>query len=167
MIKALVGLGNAGDEYTRTYHNVGAFVAEQIGNLATEASFKIYPLSGYMNESGAPVSRWLRLNNLGSDEFVVLHDDSDLAIGQYKLVRGGGSAGHKGIESLMNHLQTEDFWRLRIGVRNPHEVSRAGAPAQAPRAKAGEFVLTRWRQQEQEQFEAVAADVLPRIIAIS
>ncbi len=169
MIKAIVGLGNIGDEYQNTYHNVGAYVARLLGIRAgreKDIELLIYPISGFMNESGGSVSRWLKMNNIGPDEFVVAHDDSDLPIGAYKLVRGGGSAGHKGVENVIAHLKIDDFWRLRIGVRNPREISKAGLPAEAPRAKAGEFVLERWQKSDQEKFNKVAEAVLAAVIAL-
>jgi peptidyl-tRNA hydrolase, PTH1 family len=149
MIKAIVGLGNSGAEYQQTYHNVGEFVAHQIvhGATAEGASLRVYPVTGYMNESGGPVNRWLKMNNLRLDEVVVAHDDSDLPIGTFKLVRGGGSAGHKGIESLIAVLGTEDFWRLRIGVRDP---------AEQVRQKAGDFVLRRWTPAEEDRFKGLS-----------
>lgn len=152
MIRAIVGLGNEGAKYRTTYHNAGAFVAAQIVQLAgaddAARALRQYPLSGFMNESGGPVHGWLKLNNLAVSDIVVAHDDSDLPLGTFKLTRGGGSAGHKGIESLVQHLGTGDFWRLRIGIRDPREVVRT---------KAEEFVLNEWSAKDEEEFVQVAA----------
>ena len=158
-IKAIVGLGNIGEEYQKTYHNVGNFVAEKLKHLAlaSERDLKIYPLTGFMNESGDPIVKWLKMNNLITDAVVVAHDDSDLSVGSYKLVRGGGSAGHKGIESLAAHLGTGDFWRLRIGVRDP---------AEQVRKKAGEFVLEQWSGAQEKEFVGVAQRAWPEIAAL-
>lgn len=155
-IKAIIGISNDGAEYQKTYHNVGAWAAIQLGGLAGEQgiSLRIYDVTGYMNESGGPVSKWLRMNNLKLEEVIIAHDDSDLPIGSFKLSRGGGSAGHKGIESLVAHLGTEDFWRLRIGVRQPDEQVRK---------KAAEFVLDRWSAKDEEQFSGVCRNVWPKI----
>ena len=159
MIKAIVGLGNTGGEYQKTYHNVGNFVAEELKRLAMASGkdLEIYPLAGFMNESGGPVTKWLKMNNLATDAVVVAHDDSDLLIGSYKLVRGGGSAGHKGIESLTAHFGTDDFWRLRIGVRDP---------AEQIRKKAGEFVLEQWSGAQEKEFISVAQRAWPEIAAL-
>ena len=149
MVKALIGLGNTGAEYERTYHNVGVFVAREIAELAQAdgLELRVYEPTGFMNVSGLPVRAWIKQNNVSLAECVVVHDESDLTIGQYKLSLGGGSAGHKGIESIASALGTEEFWRLRVGVRDPSEVVRT---------KAGEFVLTRWRAADEEAFRAVA-----------
>lgn len=151
-ITALVGLGNSGEEYAKTYHNVGAFVAEIMH--AHAGALRIYPLQGYMNESGLPVKAWLKMQGVAPDAYLVIHDDSDLPIGSYKLVRGGGSAGHKGIESLVAHLGTADFWRLRIGVRDSNE---------AVRRKAADFVLNRWSAAEEKEFVRIASEALTQL----
>ena len=145
MIQAVIGLGNEGTEYEQTYHNVGSFFARHLATFAEQADrpMELYSISGFMNNSGEPVQKWLKLNNIRSDQFMVIHDDSDLPIGSYRLSHGGGSAGHKGIESLVAHLGTPDFWRLRIGVRNPSEQVRQ---------KAGDFVLERWSAAEGKAF---------------
>jgi len=158
MIKAIVGLGNSGSEYEKTYHNVGAFVAEHIFRFSeqegTMGGLRLYPISGFMNESGVPVRAWMKQNNLNIDEILVVHDDSDLEIGAYKLVRGGGSAGHKGILSLVTHLGTEEFWRLRIGVRDPNEEVRK---------KAGEFVLRQWSGSDELTIINLCAKIWPEL----
>ena len=151
-ITALVGLGNSGAEYAKTYHNVGAFVAEVMH--AENVALRIYPLQGYMNESGVPVKAWLKMQGVAPDAYLVIHDDSDLSVGSYKLVRGGGSAGHKGIESLVVHLGTADFWRLRIGVRDLNEVVRR---------KAADFVLSRWSAAEEKEFVRIAGEASRQI----
>ncbi len=149
MIKALVGLGNIGKEYESTYHNVGVFVAQEIAKLASAEgkSLKVYEPVGYMNVSGLPVAAWMKQGNLQINEIIVAHDESDLPIGEYKISHGGGSAGHNGIASLIEHLHTEEFARLRVGIRDPKEVIRK---------KAGEFVLTTWSKAEEAAFMDVA-----------
>ena len=157
MITTLIGLGNSGAEYDRTYHNVGEFVAGVLKRADPEALLNVYPVSGFMNECGGPIRAWLKMHNLSLVESVVIHDDSDLPLGSYKLSRGGGSAGHKGIESIVAQLGTSDFWRLRIGIRDPREEVRR---------KAGEFVLSRWNGNEESLFCAAAAAALPELRAI-
>jgi len=149
MIKALIGLGNSGKEYRTTYHNVGTFVASIIRDgMMPKHELLVYPLIGYMNESGNSVGAWVKMNNLILDEILVIHDDGDLPIGSYKLVRGGGSAGHKGIESIIANLG-DNFWRLRIGIRDPKELVRV---------KTGDFVLKQWSSKEEERFIGVAGE---------
>ncbi len=157
MLKGIIGLGNEGAEYERTYHNVGAFVAALVAHALERENhpIRLYSVSGFMNDSGTPVGRWLKMNNLTLQDVVVVHDEADLPVGSYKLVLGGGSAGHKGIESLVSHLGTTDFWRLRIGVRNPDEIERK---------KAVDFVLSPWSGAEEELFRELATRVAAEML---
>lgn len=151
-IKALIGLGNSGKEYEHTYHNIGAYSLADFKQYAARDGIEnlLYKEpTGFMNESGRTVRQWMAYHNLSLDTVIIIHDDSDLDTGTYKLVRGGQSAGHKGIESIINELGTEDFWRLRIGIRDPKEPVRK---------KALDFVLRRFGASLEPVFE----DVLKR-----
>ncbi len=155
-VTVIVGLGNPGPEYASTYHNVGM---RALPALAAALAPNALPLEGghgfsrykdsfeytkagaflfvkpltYMNDSGRAVKDALRVLTAPPSALAVVHDDSDLPLGAFKIVRGGGAAGHKGILSIVDHLHTEDFLRVRIGIRDPHEVRRK---------KAGDFVLS-------------------------
>ena len=125
-IKMIVGLGNPGKEYESTYHNVGFLF---INHLTDKRSSKIKsfeyaraddiifikPLT-YMNESGKAVFEAMKYFAIKSDEILLVHDDVDITPGEYKFSFGGGSAGHKGVESIIKYLGTKNFWRLRIGI---------------------------------------------------
>jgi PTH1 family peptidyl-tRNA hydrolase len=123
--KALAGLGNPG-KYEGTYHNVGIdfvrrfadlheksgifsgknFQAEKSGSL-----FCIFP-STFMNESGEAIRQAVKHLDISSEELLIAHDDSDLPVGKYRFSFGRGAAGHHGVESVISHLKTKDFWRL-------------------------------------------------------
>jgi PTH1 family peptidyl-tRNA hydrolase len=81
---------------------------------------------------------------LGS--IVIIHDDSDIPVGEFKQAAGGGSAGHNGIRSIIDHLGTEDFARIRIGIREPNE---------SHRKKAGDFVLSRISAPDKKIFHEI------------
>lgn len=149
-IRAFLGLGNPGAEYEKTYHNVGAF---GVGLLELDSAHKdkdypnlvfIYDIGGYMNVIGTKVRQFIKRDGYKPEEVMIAHDDSDLLIGEYKLSFGGGSAGHKGIQSVIDNLKTENFWRLRIGVRDPMEKTRK---------KAGDFVLQKWSKADEGLFK--------------
>lgn len=143
-IKAVIGLGNPGAEYKNTYHNVGATVIswlcdndthDQDAPKTVKGFFK-YCKGGeriwaeslvFMNESGTAVKRLLGYFNLRAEEILVVHDDSDLQIWRLKLSWNRGSAGHKGVESVLKNLGTKKLWRLRVGIR--HEGTRQKASA--------------------------------------
>lgn len=150
--KIIVGLGNPGKDYEQTYHNVGFLAVDyfisKIGHStpkkinAKKIEYAEYqnvifvkPLT-YMNESGIAIKNAMKYFRVTPEELLVIHDDSDIAIGEYKLSFERGAGGHRGIESAINYLKTKKFWRLRIGIRPP-------LPAGAARKKAEEFVLKR------------------------
>ncbi len=146
--RLIIGLGNPGPEYEGTYHNVGAMALDAwIAECDPGAVFRKhddyfeYATSGsiifvrplvFMNESGLAAREAVRVFDAKPESLLVLHDESDMPLGDYKLSRGGGSAGHKGLQSIIDHLHTDEFWRARIGIRNPKERTRK---------KAGDFVL--------------------------
>jgi|SRR3989344_7828127 len=141
--KIIVGLGNPGKEYKNTYHNAGLLFLDR---LVAKNEFKAYKNFEYvkigetvvvkplifMNESGETVKSALKHFKKEEGDMLVIHDDSDIEFSEYKLSFGCGSAGHKGIESIIKALGTKEFARLRIGVRKE---------TKSRREKAGEFVL--------------------------
>jgi len=155
-IKAVAGLGNEGQEYLKTYHNVGAFVVARIKSVEIAAERKYFSLSGFMNTIGVPVKRFAGLAGASSGELLVIHDETDLPVGEYRLSFGGGSAGHKGVQSVIDNLGTSDFWRLRIGVRDPQEQSRRKAEA---------FVLQEWSASDEKMFTEVSDKALVELSA--
>jgi len=132
----VVGLGNPGREYARNRHNAGAMVADELarrhggswrskfsGHLA-EIRLDGHKLAllkpeTYMNESGRSVGAAARFFKLEPDRVLVVHDEGDFDLGRLELKAGGGLAGHNGLRSIAQHLKTQDFLRLRIGVGRP------------------------------------------------
>ena len=132
----VVGLGNPGREYARNRHNVGYLVVDELarrhggawrskfsGQLA-EIRLDGHKLAllkpeTYMNESGRAVSAATRFYKLDPGEVLVIHDEGDFELGRLELKVGGGLGGHNGLRSIVQHLKTQDFLRLRIGVGRP------------------------------------------------
>ena len=155
-IKIVLGLGNPGDKYENTYHNAGYLYIDHLtkNNLKpykTFASTKEGDLIlakslTFMNRSGLAAREILKHFNLKPEELLVVHDDSDLYIGTFKLDFDRGSAGHNGIKSVIKHLGTKKFHRLRIGVRK-----REG--------KAGDFVLKQMGKKDQELLQKTFQEI--------
>lgn len=118
-VKLIIGIGNPGKGYENTYHNVGFeavdFLKEKFPKLLFLKS------RNYMNASGLFVARALKKKRLKTEQILIAHDDSDIGLGKFKLSFGRGSAGHKGVTSIIESLKTKDFWRLRIGIRAKNE----------------------------------------------
>ncbi|KPK23511.1 MAG: hypothetical protein AMJ61_15620 [Desulfobacterales bacterium SG8_35_2] len=133
----IVGLGNPGQQYSGTRHNVGFMVLDYLAGknnlIFTESKWKALVAKAtiwnesvvllkpetYMNLSGTAVSRAAHFFKLQPANIIVIHDDLDLGFGRLKIVSGGGDAGHKGIRSIIEQLGTKDFPRIKIGIGRP------------------------------------------------
>ena len=132
----VVGLGNPGREYERTRHNVGWLVLDELarrhgGSFRSKFSGRVAEVrlgdlrlallkpETYMNESGRSVGAAARFYKVPPDGTLLVHDDVDLEEGRLQARLGGGLAGHNGLRSIAQHLGTNDFLRLRIGVGRP------------------------------------------------
>lgn len=136
-MKLIVGLGNPGEKFLYTRHNIGfmvvdKFVKEKLSFLQTLKAWKndkklaadvckigdvlIIKPQTYMNLSGLSVSRVSSFYKINPEDIWVVHDDIDLPLGKIRIRKGGASAGHHGIESIIKELGTSDFVRIRLGV---------------------------------------------------
>jgi PTH1 family peptidyl-tRNA hydrolase len=132
----VAGLGNPGREYERTRHNAGWLALDELarrhdgswrskfsGSLAEvrvgDARVALLKPETYMNESGRSLGGAARFFKVEPEQVLVVHDDVDLETGRLQARAGGGLAGHNGLRSLAQHLGSQDFLRLRIGVGRP------------------------------------------------
>src|ERR671931_2020672 len=132
----VVGLGNPGREYTRTRHNVGWMVVDELarrhraswkgkfsGRLAEiridDHRVALLKPETFMNESGRSVAAAARFFKVPPDAILVVHDESDLDLGRLQARLGGGLAGHNGLRSVAQPLGSSEFMRLRVGVGRP------------------------------------------------
>ena len=170
----VVGLGNPGREYARNRHNVGYLVADELarrhggawrskfsGQLAEIRldGHKIALLKPetFMNESGRAVSAATRFYKLEPGEVLVIHDEGDFELGRLELKIGGGLGGHNGLRSIVQHLKTQDFLRLRIGV---------GRPERGDPRPLADYVLSNFEpHDEAETLVARAADAVEQLDA--
>lgn len=142
-IKLVIGLGNPGPEYENTYHNAGFlfidFLMKNPRNLKFDPpaktsaqagirSLKFLKSGAYMNMSGGFVQKAMKKYKTAPEELLVIQDDSDITLGNFKFSFGRGAAGHKGMGSIMAALKTKSFWRVRIGIRPPVSSVPVGGP---------------------------------------
>lgn len=156
LMKMIIGLGNPGKQYEMTRHNVGFHVidelAKQMDAPAMQLKFNgaytiihrpegkvllVKPLT-YMNLSGECVAPLMDYYDIDPDEIVVIYDDLDLAPGKLRLRQKGSAGGHNGMKSLIAHLGTDTFNRIRIGVGRP-----TGG------MKVSDYVLSSFSKEEQ------------------
>ncbi len=114
MAWVLVGLGNPGNEYEGTRHNVGREFLTDVADKLSKKT-KIITPDTFMNNSGKAVKPHIG-SIKAAEKLVVLHDDLDLPLGTVKISFGRGSAGHKGVESIQKTIKTKNFIRMRIGI---------------------------------------------------
>ena len=78
----------------------------------------------YINNSGVPIKKFIKNKNIKPDNILVIYDDIDLAVGKIRFKNGGGSGGHKGLNSIVEQLGSKNFWRLRIGIGKPEDKNK-------------------------------------------
>ncbi len=149
-MKLIVGLGNPGEEYDLTRHNVGKMVVGLIGKLD---GAKLLQSTEYMNNSGSFVKKSLSANNLSASDLILVHDDLAFEIGDFRVQFGRGADSHKGVLSVMNALGTNKFWRVRVGIGS------------VPEGTSGsDYVLSKLSKKEIEEIEFLVPKIKERII---
>ena len=138
MSALVIGLGNPGEQYAATRHNVGQMVLEELagragatlsvhkkthtraatGRIANQPVALGVPMS-YMNLSGGPVSALAKYQSITPESVIVIHDELDIPFGHVRLKRGGGAGGHNGLKDIIKALGTPEFLRVRVGVDRP------------------------------------------------
>jgi PTH1 family peptidyl-tRNA hydrolase len=170
----VVGLGNPGDEYRGSRHNVGAEVVELLAKrhgarlrrrkeraLADELTIEgnrvalAVPLT-YVNDSGLAVGSLVRRFGVTPERLVVVHDELDLPVGELRVKSGGGLAGHNGLRSIVAHLHSPDFQRVRLGVGKP-----------VSKERGADHVLNRFGKRDRADIDVTieqAADAVETIV---
>jgi len=171
---AIVGLGNPGPKYSRTRHNAGFMVLDELagrhgavlaqrelykatrGSIGGNSVLFMEPLT-YMNLSGKAITRGMRKFGFEPENLIVVCDDLDLETGRVKIKHGGSSGGHNGLQSIIDLTGYSDFVRVKIGI------------GRDPRIPSEKYVLTRFRPDETETLdEAISrsADAVEAIITV-
>lgn len=178
----IVALGNPGTEYQNTRHNVGWFLADELrrnfsltepvfsakyqgqisqGTIGGEEVTLLYPET-FMNHSGSSVLKLVSNNSLG--QMLVLHDDTALPIGQYKISIGRGDGGHNGVRSIIESIKTNDFARLRIGIAPTSFFT--GTMKKITGEKLAAFVLGRFSKREQVTLEKTSEKLCEAVASV-
>jgi PTH1 family peptidyl-tRNA hydrolase len=180
-MKLIVGLGNPGFLYSRNRHNVGFMCVRHlarmqgikfdkkqgqartgIGNIGGKRVVLARPQT-YMNASGESVSALVRKLNILPSDLTVIHDDLDLPPGKIRLRLGGGSGGHKGIESIIARLGSRDFYRVRVGVGRPDIAEDSTADKEEAVIA---YVLSDFTQEEKRIIDKIMPDVSQAIVCL-
>jgi peptidyl-tRNA hydrolase, PTH1 family len=170
----VAGLGNPGERYARTRHNAGAMVVERLCErfgvrikkvrllsvFAAEARLEGQPLllvtpGTFMNECGPPLASFARKRGVPVERIIACHDDIDLAFGALRIKRGGSTAGHHGLDSMVRAFHSTDFYRVRLGVGRP-----------AGRWENVDFLLEPFRKQEREDVAVLVEEAADAVLSL-
>jgi PTH1 family peptidyl-tRNA hydrolase len=170
----IAGLGNPGERYATTRHNLGAmvvsFLCETLGARfrkvrflsaqAAEAKYREVPLllvvpGTWMNLSGPPIASFARRRGVRVDRVVACHDELDLPFGALRIKKGGSTAGHHGLDSLVEAFRSPDFYRIRLGVGRP-----------PGRKDPVDFVLEPFAKTERDEVARLVADSADAVLSL-
>lgn len=161
----IVGLGNPGEKFQNTRHNIGRLVVNNWQLASCFSNFRLEKRLNaliskrvldkkqiilalpetYMNNSGQAVKSLTISYKLQATSLIVVHDDIDLPLGKIRISKNRGSAGHKGVESIIKELETKNFIRIRIGI-----IPEKGKPKNVEK-----FVLQRFNKEEEKVVQEV------------
>ena len=170
-MKLIIGLGNPGSEYLNNRHNVGFMALDNLyahylfenwrtkldglfstASLGSEKILLVKPQT-FMNLSGICVAKFKQFFKINVADIFVIYDDIDLGFGEVKIKQGGGDAGHKGVRSISQHLQTKDFNRIRLGIGRPSN-----------KEEVSHFVLSNFSKTEKDKllilFQSLSEDIV-------
>jgi PTH1 family peptidyl-tRNA hydrolase len=170
----VAGLGNPGSEYAATRHNVGQMVVDALAKRADERFRRLRPApieaaeykegaervilarsTQFMNESGPGFASVAKKNHLAPHQVIAVHDEIDLPFGRLQVKRGGSTAGHHGLDSLVEGLRSMDFFRIRVGVGRP-----------PGRQDPSDYVLEAFAKKEQPDAEVLVQDAADAVAAL-
>ncbi|MEQ8351210.1 MAG: aminoacyl-tRNA hydrolase [Leptospiraceae bacterium] len=162
----IVGLGNPGNQYSKTRHNAGFLALDRFaedlplpvswrtkhdGDMAEAELFSmnliLFKPMTYMNRSGGPLQKAMASSGIKQENIIVLHDEAELAFGDVRLKKDGGHKGHNGLRDIIARLGNGNFFRVRIGVGRPE------------RGEIASYLLGNFRPEELESFGSMAEKV--------
>ncbi len=176
-MKLIIGLGNPGEKYKNTRHNLGFMFLDKLrekwdfpdfelnkkfnaeisqGEWKNEKIILAKP-QYFMNLSGETVKKLLDFYKISLENLLVIHDDLDIVCGKYKLATDSTSAGHNGVQNIIDKLGIKKFARLRIGIKPEKET------ADSPRSEAGDFVLEKFTKEELKKISEIENEVLEKM----
>jgi len=165
----IVGLGNPGKQYEKSRHNIGFIVLDELAKKHNETftlskkfiaeTVKI-SINGkhvhllkpqtFMNNSGESIKAIINYYNIEIENIVIIYDDKDMEFGKIRERRTGSSGGHNGMKSIVQHLKTKDFNRIKIGIANPI----------LEKQNTADFVLSNFNKEEQKKLPDIIEGTL-------
>jgi peptidyl-tRNA hydrolase, PTH1 family len=159
-MKLVVGLGNPGDEYKNTRHNVGFMVVDALAKRPIDGVMLVKPET-FMNRSGEAVKKLMTNYKCQITNLYVVHDDLDIPLGKYKIQLRKGPKEHRGILSIEQSLGRKDFWRVRVGVDNRQATSH-----KLQATNGDEYVLSDFPKREKKVIDRVINKVTSELVRL-
>lgn len=180
-MKLIVGLGNPSDTYKKTRHNAGFLCADFLqkewdfapfnldkkmpaeissGKINDEKVLIVKPQT-FMNRSGEAVLKILQFYKLSPSDIVVIHDDLDIAVGKFKVATSSRSAGHNGVQNIIEQLGTQEFLRVRLGIGGP---ARGDIDTSSNQLSSEDFVLQNFSPEELAELTKLFPEVKEQIM---
>lgn len=153
----IVGLGNPGKKYIKTRHNIGFRIVDALGEIISDTNIILLKPKSFMNNSGKAVQETLAYYKIPPENLIVVHDEIDLPFGEIRVSDNSSSAGHKGIQSIIDELKTHNFTRFRIGIRQETENKKQ---------EISDFVLGKFSKKEEKELEEITKRAIEKINAL-
>jgi PTH1 family peptidyl-tRNA hydrolase len=153
----IVGLGNPGKKYIKTRHNIGFRIIDALEKEIPDKNTILLKPESFMNNSGKAVQETLAYYKILPENLIVVHDEIDLPFGEIRVSENSSSAGHKGIQSIIDELKTQNFTRVRIGIRQE---------AENKNQETSNFVLEKFSKKEEEELGGITKRAIEKINAL-
>jgi PTH1 family peptidyl-tRNA hydrolase len=168
MKKLIVGLGNPEKKYEKTRHNIGFRVVDELEksfDVARDKNIIFLKPDSYMNNSGKVVREYLAYEKISPENLIVVHDDIDLLFGDIRVSTDSSSAGHKGVQSIIDELKTQNFTRVRIGIKQEEKPAASFANRRARQNEnlLAKFVLENFSKNEERGLPEIIKKVLDEV----
>lgn len=184
-MKLIIGLGNPGEEYENSRHCVGFVIVDEIARkegskFSFEKKFNAEVAKSrfngrpailakpftFVNKSGEAARKLKLFYKIKPADIIVIHDDLDIEFGSFKLSFAKHSGGHRGVQSVIDGLKTDKFWRLRIGTANRKlTTARHQRTLKAKKESVGNFVLSRFTPNEQAELKKIIKKALEGLVS--
>lgn len=180
-MKLIIGLGNPGRIYAHNRHNIGFMCLNHFAKTqgihfdkkqglartgvgeAADSELIVARPQTHMNLSGQSVSRLVKKFKISLDDLIAIHDDLDLPLGKIRITQGSSSGGHKGVDSIITHLGSPDFLRIRVGIGRPPIVESS---AKDKEAEIIGYVLSDFTSEEKKTMTQVISKVSDAVLCL-
>lgn len=164
MIYTLAPLGNPGEKYAHTRHNIGRIVIDLIkDDINNISECELFIPDTFMNESGKAVQEYMRYHE--GRELVIIYDDKDLAFGKFRISHDRGDGGHNGVKSVIESLGTKEFIRIRIGIAHKDTDGKEIKALHGDEVQG--YVMGRVTEDEEESLRKIASSLVGAIKTIT